>query len=968
MPDAVEYEGYEFTFYNNEGPTDRLTFHDANQVCMDGGGTLAEIKCSGVQDMITNQLNGLSVVENSSHVWSHGYWIGGKCKGGKNNWVWGDGTIMTYQNWYNGDCGVTEPNKCEATSRAMIHPFNECMYQTQLCTELCTDVLGTWGDDDKDERKNWICMKDIDDCTTNPCMNNGTCTDGMDSYTCTCIAGYTGANCTTDIDDCVPNPCMNNGTCTDGMDSYTCTCVAGYIGANCTNSFFYWICNFKLLLTDIDDCATNPCMNNGTCTDGVDSYTCICVAGYTGANCTADIDDCAPNPCSNGGTCTDGINNYTCKCAVGYTGATCTTNIDDCATNPCMNNGTCTDGVDNYTCVCVAGYTGANCTADIDDCAPNPCSNGGTCTDGVDNYTCVCGDGYTGANCTADIDDCATNPCMNNGTCTDGVDSYTCVCVAGYTGANCTADIDDCAPNPCMNNGTCTDGVDKFTCTCMDGYNGDICETDQCQPNPCIHGTCNHTLDGYKCVCQDGFVGNYCETDLCESNPCYNNGSCVGSAGSFTCECQPAFTGKLCNEAKFEENELNNNLLHINYQVSSFSSFSEASDRCKLNKQAGLVIIKDLQTQQIIENQTSSMYNGEEVQLWIGAKKTKHGWFWLDGSHMTFQYWSETGRNVVGSCLKMISQSGSKELRWVPGDCDETIGYICEQPNKLCSSQSIIVIVLSGIIGFLLLVVIATVLIFVRNIFKQSPPDDAVYECIEDFDYNIENSKLWKLYEELSSNSNVGFIIQFADMARKLDFTGNIDSKQIFKIPTEQSGAVYVNEENPRFYPKVKLCETYGPIKVLTNKKKCFNYFSIVEMEAVNETNEYESVSQKIMLFEFNNWSDYDVFNASSRFVWFANKVSENLSKISDSASVIVYGRSPQRRIQREFDFLQKSVKHEDQASVILYGDCGPTMVCVTFVDEIEKFWMKIFVENPDLIVTCDKTKVCGDVISLIMM
>lgn len=28
----------------------------------------------------------------------------------------------------------------------------------------------------------------------------------------------------------------------------------------------------------------------------------------------SDIDDCASSPCKNGGTCTDGINSFTCQC------------------------------------------------------------------------------------------------------------------------------------------------------------------------------------------------------------------------------------------------------------------------------------------------------------------------------------------------------------------------------------------------------------------------------------------------------------------------------------------------------------------------------------------------------------------------------------------------------------------------------------------------------------------------------
>ena len=38
---------------------------------------------------------------------------------------------------------------------------------------------------------------DIDDCASEPCQNAGTCTDGLNSYTCTCLDGWTGDNCET---------------------------------------------------------------------------------------------------------------------------------------------------------------------------------------------------------------------------------------------------------------------------------------------------------------------------------------------------------------------------------------------------------------------------------------------------------------------------------------------------------------------------------------------------------------------------------------------------------------------------------------------------------------------------------------------------------------------------------------------------------------------------------------------------
>ena len=36
-----------------------------------------------------------------------------------------------------------------------------------------------------------------------------------------------------------------------------------------------------------------------------------------------DIDECGSNPCENGGTCSDGVNGYTCNCNPGYDGDTC---------------------------------------------------------------------------------------------------------------------------------------------------------------------------------------------------------------------------------------------------------------------------------------------------------------------------------------------------------------------------------------------------------------------------------------------------------------------------------------------------------------------------------------------------------------------------------------------------------------------------------------------------------------------
>eukprot|EP00937_MAST-01D_sp_MAST-1D-sp2_P005158 g5158.t1 len=386
---------------------------------------------------------------------------------------------------------------------------------------------------------------EIDECAElSPCENDGTCTDKVADYHCTCAAGFRGKNCEENIDECAPGPCKNGATCTDGVNDFHCTCKAGYDGKDCSNN--------------IDECASDPCVR-GSCADGIADFTCTCPAGYDGKTCSNNINECAKNPCVNG-QCVDGIADFTCTCLAGYDGKTCSNNINECASNPCVR-GTCTDGVNDFTCTCPAGYDGKTCSNNIDECEGNPCQNGGTCADMVNAFHCTCTAGYEGARCETEIDECARDaPCKNDAVCSDKVNDYRCHCKDGYDGKDCENNINECAKDPCVN-GKCVDGVNDYSCTCDPGFSGKNCDVDidECASKPCANGKCTDLVNDFHCECDrkdgNGYVGwegKRCDRKIACKNgapmfPCNGNGNVGGFVlDGCTCDCNHGFTGSTC--------------------------------------------------------------------------------------------------------------------------------------------------------------------------------------------------------------------------------------------------------------------------------------------------------------------------------------------------------------------------------------------------------------------------------------
>uniref|UniRef100_A0A3Q3JZ56 Cadherin EGF LAG seven-pass G-type receptor 2 n=1 Tax=Monopterus albus TaxID=43700 RepID=A0A3Q3JZ56_MONAL len=77
-----------------------------------------------------------------------------------------------------------------------------------------------------------------------------------------------------------------------------------------------------------DPCSSSPCPVNSYCSDDWDSYSCTCLPGYYGTNCT---DVCSLNPCEHESACTRKLgpsHGYTCDCPSNYFGHYCEKKTD----------------------------------------------------------------------------------------------------------------------------------------------------------------------------------------------------------------------------------------------------------------------------------------------------------------------------------------------------------------------------------------------------------------------------------------------------------------------------------------------------------------------------------------------------------------------------------------------------------------------------------------------------------------
>eukprot|EP00794_Sanderia_malayensis_P013908 gene13908-15357_t len=222
----------------------------------------------------------------------------------------------------------------------------------------------------------------------------------------------------------------------------------------------------------------NPCGKGILCRDKCEApfYECVtCDASHEGLHCDIrkDVNECASSPCQNGGTCSDAVNSYTCQCMQGFAGTRCETDVNECLSSPCVH-GVCINNVNSYSCTCTVGYSGTKCDSDVNECSSAPCIHG-TCNNLANSYSCTCHLGYTGIRCATDVNECLSSPCVH-GVCINNVNSYSCTCTVGYSGTKCDSDVNECSSAPCIH-GTCNNLANSYSCTCHPGYTGTRCAT-----------------------------------------------------------------------------------------------------------------------------------------------------------------------------------------------------------------------------------------------------------------------------------------------------------------------------------------------------------------------------------------------------------------------------------------------------------------------------------------------------------
>ncbi len=156
-------------------------------------------------------------------------------------------------------------------------------------------------------------------CSPTTCQNGGTCYQLSSLSTlalCVCTHNFSGTFCEIAETFCTSNPCLNGGTC---LSTGRCLCQVAFTGVQCESS--YTCINFEcptgqkcaiaanLFPTCIslseNTCLNSPCLNGGVCLASTGK--CSCPLAFTGASCETSY-YCGSSSCPYGQKCYIGVN------------------------------------------------------------------------------------------------------------------------------------------------------------------------------------------------------------------------------------------------------------------------------------------------------------------------------------------------------------------------------------------------------------------------------------------------------------------------------------------------------------------------------------------------------------------------------------------------------------------------------------------------------------------------------------
>lgn len=182
--------------------------------------------------------------------------------------------------------------------------YCECRWNDWMAWSDCSRSCG--GGRRYRTREVWIrtdkCTLDFNNCATDDmgseysdcntfCYNGGT----FSSY-CACVTGWYGSCCSSEV-SCGDPGSVSNGLVSGSLYTYgktvTYSCnthynlTGGSLSRTCQSN---WLWNgTQPRCAFVNSCASNPCLNGGTCVDGLDRYDCVCTSSFNGVHCENDI-------------------------------------------------------------------------------------------------------------------------------------------------------------------------------------------------------------------------------------------------------------------------------------------------------------------------------------------------------------------------------------------------------------------------------------------------------------------------------------------------------------------------------------------------------------------------------------------------------------------------------------------------------------------------------------------------------